>query len=52
MVTNVGHGRSEVADAIHAATLNATYVVPPWLTPEREALLEELRNYWLPQHLP
>ena len=52
VVTNIGHGRSEVADAIHAATLNATYVVPPWLTPEREALLEELRNYWLPQHLP
>ena len=31
-VANIGHGRREVADAIHAATLNATYVVPPWLT--------------------
>ena len=52
VVTNIGHGRREVADAIHAATLNSTYVVPPWLTPEREALMEELRSYWLPQHLP
>ena len=52
VVANVGHGRREVADAIHAATLNATYVVPPWLTPEREALVHELREHWLPEHLP
>ena len=29
VVANIGHGRRQVADAIHAATLNATYVVPP-----------------------
>jgi adenosylmethionine-8-amino-7-oxononanoate aminotransferase len=52
VVANIGHGRQQVADAIHAATLNATYVVPPWLTPERQALVEELRGHWLPQHLP
>ena len=52
VVANIGHGRREVADAIHAATINATYVVPPWLTPERQGLVEELRKHWLPQHLP
>ena len=52
VVANIGHGRREVADAIHAATLNATYVVPPWLTPERQGLVEELRDHWLPEHLP
>ena len=52
VVANIGHGRREVADAIHAATMNATYVVPPWLTPERQGLVEELRDHWLPQHLP
>lgn len=51
IVANIGHGRKEVADAIHAATLNCTYAVPPWLTPEREALTEELLNHWLPEHL-
>lgn len=51
IVTNIGHGRLEVADAIHQAIMNATYVVPPWLTPEREALVHELREHWLPPHL-
>lgn len=51
IVTSVGHGRREVADAIHKATLNASYIVPPWLTPEREALVHELTNHWLPPHL-
>lgn len=51
IVTNIGHGRQEVADAIHAAVMNSGYIVPPWLTPEREALVEELCNNWLPPHL-
>ena len=51
IVTNIGHGRKEVADAVHGAIMNATYVVPPWLTPEREALVEELTTHWLPPHL-
>jgi adenosylmethionine-8-amino-7-oxononanoate aminotransferase len=51
IVANIGHGRKEVADAIHAATMNCTYAVPPWITPEREALATELLNHWLPPHL-
>ena len=51
IVTNIGHGRKEVADAIHSAVMNSGYVVPPWLTPEREALVNELREHWLPPHL-
>ncbi len=51
IVTSIGHGRREVADAIHASVLNSGYVVPTWLTPEREALVEELRRHWLPPHL-
>lgn len=51
IVTSVGHGREVVADAIRSAVINASYVVPPWLTPEREALVEELNSHWLPSHL-
>lgn len=51
IVVNIGHGRQDVADAIAAAVNNCTYAVPPWLTPEREALVTELRNHWLPPHL-
>ena len=38
IVVNVGHGRAEVADAIREAALNSSYVVPTWMTPERQAL--------------
>lgn len=48
IVTNVGHGRREVAEAVAQATLNTGYVVPPFLTPEREALVERLVRDWLP----
>ena len=51
IVNNVGYGREEVAEAIKEASLNNTYVLPPFLTPEREELLDELRNHWLPSHL-
>ena len=51
VVTNIGHGRKEVADAVYQATLSCSYVVPPWLTPERERLLERLTRDWLPPHL-
>jgi adenosylmethionine-8-amino-7-oxononanoate aminotransferase len=30
---------------------NNSYILPPFLTPERETLLDELREYWLPSHL-
>lgn len=52
IVTNIGHGRKDVAAAMAAAAENCTYAVPPWLTPEREALLQELTEHWLPDHLP
>lgn len=51
IVINVGHGRKDVADAIARGAINTTYAVPPWLTPEREALVMELKNHWLPAHL-
>ena len=51
VAVNIGHGRVEVADALRAAALSCSYVVPPWLTPERERLLERLRQEWLPPSL-
>ena len=49
IVCNVGHGRRQVADAVWRATLDYSYVVPPWLTPSRESLIESLRKVWLPE---
>jgi len=51
IVVNIGHGRPEVAETIAKATRNGGYVVPTWMTPEREELVEELTNHWLPPHL-
>ena len=51
IVCNVGHGRPRVADAVRRATLDCSYVVPPWLTPSRESLIETLRENWLPKSL-
>lgn len=51
IVANIGHGRKEVAAAIAQASSNTSYIVPTWLTPEREALVEELTSHWLPPHL-
>ena len=51
IAVNVGHGRREVADAMRDAALRCSYVVPPWLTPERERLLERLATEWLPDEL-
>ncbi|HLI66976.1 MAG TPA: aminotransferase class III-fold pyridoxal phosphate-dependent enzyme [Caulobacteraceae bacterium] len=49
IVVNVGHGRAEVVEAIAKAA--GAYVVPTWRTPEREALVERLRERWLPAGL-
>jgi len=49
IVTNIGHGRTEVVEAI--ARAGAAFVVPIWPTPEREALVERLRDRWLPADL-
>lgn len=51
IVANIGHGRPEVADVIRDAVLRCSYAVPPWLTPERERLLERLATDWLPANL-
>ena len=51
IVTNIGHGRSEVARAVAEATEFEGYVVPPWHTPSRLRLIERLIADWLPPHL-
>ncbi|MGI9325997.1 MAG: aspartate aminotransferase family protein [Pseudomonadales bacterium] len=51
IVSNIGHGRERVAQAIYQATRDCTYVVPPWVTPGRQALVEQLQQHWLPAHL-
>ncbi len=50
IVANVGHGRKRVAEAVYKATLEYGYVIPPWRTPTRTALLEALDD-WLPSEL-
>ena len=51
IVINIGYGREEVADVIREAAIHCSYAVPPWMTSEREALVEELKTNWLPPHL-
>ncbi len=51
IVTNIGHGRKEVAEVVANATLHTGYVIPVWLTPEREALVERLIHDWLPPEM-
>lgn len=51
IVANVGHGRERVAEAVARATRDYSYVVPPWLTPSREAMVKELGDHWLPPEL-
>lgn len=51
IVANVGHGRSEVVEALARGAGEATFVVPPFATPSRLALVERLRRSWLPEAL-
>ncbi len=51
IVANIGHGRKRVADRVAAVTAECTYVVPPWITPSRQALVETLGRDWLPANL-
>jgi adenosylmethionine-8-amino-7-oxononanoate aminotransferase len=51
IVANVGHGRTEVADAVREALATETYVVPPFATPSRLRLVERLQERWLPPGL-
>ena len=48
MVVNIGHGRTEVADAVRDALDGGAYVVPIWSTPHRERLHDVLVERWLP----
>ncbi len=48
IVANIGHGREEVADAMAQAITREGFVVPPFATPSRLALVDRLRESWLP----
>jgi adenosylmethionine-8-amino-7-oxononanoate aminotransferase len=47
VVTNVGHGRQRVANALGRAAETTSYVVPPFVTPSRQALVDTLAADWL-----
>lgn len=51
IVANIGHGRERVANKVAEATRNYSYVVPPWITPSRRALIDSLERDWLPDNL-
>ena len=51
IVANIGHGRSEVAQAYARAATEATYLVPPFVTESRVRLVERLRRSWLPPEI-
>ncbi len=51
IVTNVGHGRPEVAEAAAAALEQGAYVVPVWATEARIRLIDRIRDRWLPPSL-
>ena len=46
IVANVGHGRRRFAAAMAKAAQETSYVVPPWLTPSREAMANQLEKHW------
>lgn len=48
IVSNVGHGRREVAEAYARAAAETDYVVPPFSTPARSELVHRMRTRWLP----
>ena len=51
IVTNIGHGRTEVIEAMDAASKNVDFVIPPWVTEERQQLIDKLVDDWLDPHL-
>lgn len=48
IVTNIGHGRPEIARVAAEALAKVDYVLPLWATENRVALVEELVEHWLP----
>jgi len=51
IVCNIGHGRREIAEVAARALAEIDYVVPPFATPARVALVSRLRERWLPPEL-
>lgn len=51
IVANIGYGRERVVAKVAEATRDYTYVVPPWLTPSRAALVDALQTHWLAPEL-
>ncbi|HJP40276.1 MAG TPA: aminotransferase class III-fold pyridoxal phosphate-dependent enzyme [Dehalococcoidia bacterium] len=51
LVTNIGHGRAEVAEVAARAIRKVTYIVPTFMSEERVQLVERLRSSWLPRGL-
>lgn len=51
IVSNIGHGRSEVAEAFARGAAELTYAVPPFASASRVRLVERLRGSWLPAEL-
>jgi adenosylmethionine-8-amino-7-oxononanoate aminotransferase len=51
VVVNIGHGRPEVAEAAAAVLHRGAYTVPVWATETRLALIERLKESWLPTGL-
>lgn len=49
IVSNIGHGRAEPAEAAAAAITGGAYVVPTWSTDTRLNLIERLQGGWLPE---
>ena len=51
IVSNIGHGRTEVAEAVADSMRKYDYVVPPFATEDRLGLVDRLQKKWLPKHL-
>jgi adenosylmethionine-8-amino-7-oxononanoate aminotransferase len=51
IVSNIGHGRTEVADAVHRAMTKVDYVLPGWPTENRLRLHDRLVDRWLPEDM-
>ena len=51
VVVNIGHGRPEPAEAAAAVLHQGAYTVPVWATETRLALIERLKESWLPAGL-
>ena len=48
IVGNIGYGREEVAEAAAQTLREIGYVLPTWVTPQKEALVDRLQRSWLP----